>query len=154
MEIGVYSFVESRFDPTTGKQLGTEERIAHLLEEIELADQVGLDVFGVGEHHRADYVSSAPVVLLAAAAARTQRIRLSSAVTVLSSDDPVRVFQDFSTLDLISGGRAEIMVGRGSFIESFPLFGQDLDDYDEPTAPKFEPPSSEPRETEDGRTEE
>jgi len=138
MEIGIYSFVESRFDPATGKQLGTAERVAHLLEEIELADQVGLDVFGVGEHHRADYVSSAPAVILAAAAARTKNIRLSSAVTVLSSDDPVRVFQDFATLDLISGGRAEIMVGRGSFIESFPLFGQDLDDYDELFAEKLD----------------
>lgn len=100
------------------------------MEEIELADQVGLDVFGIGEHHRPDYVASAPAVILAAAAERTKRIRLTSAVTVLSSDDPVRVFQSFSTLDLLSGGRAEIMVGRGSFIESFPLFGYDLNDYD------------------------
>lgn len=107
------------------------ERLSNLLEAIELADQVGLDLFGVGEHHRPDYVSSAPAVILAAAAARTQSIRLSTAVTVLSSDDPVRVFQDFSTLDLISGGRAEIMAGRGSFVESFPLFGYDLHDYDE-----------------------
>lgn len=95
-----------------------------------MADQVGLDVFGIGEHHRPDFVSSAPAVVLAAAAARTKRIRLTSAVTVLSSDDPVRVFQEFSTLDLLSGGRAEIMAGRGSFIESFPLFGYDLNDYD------------------------
>jgi probable LLM family oxidoreductase len=107
------------------------QRLRHLLEEIELADQLGLDVFGVGEHHRPDYVVSAPAVVLAAAAARTRRIRLTSAVTVLSSDDPVRVFQDFATLDLLSNGRAEIMAGRGSFIESFPLFGYDLADYDE-----------------------
>ncbi len=131
MEIGIYSFVEARLDPATGKQLDATERMAHLLEEIEVADRVGLDVFGIGEHHRPDYVVSAPAVVLAAAAARTSNIRLTSAVTVLSSDDPVRVFQDFATVDLISGGRAEIMVGRGSFIESFPLFGQDLDDYDE-----------------------
>ncbi len=130
MEIGLYSFVETRFDPETGRQLGTQERIRHLLEEIELADRVGLDVFGVGEHHRPDYAVSAPAVVLAAAAARTKRIRLTSAVSVLSSDDPVRVFQDFALLDLISGGRAEIMAGRGSFVESFPLFGQSLDDYD------------------------
>lgn len=130
MEIGVYSFVEHGPDPTTGTTLSGEQRIRNLLEEIEVADQVGLDVFGVGEHHRADYLASAPAVILASAAARTKRIRLTSAVTVLSSDDPVRVFQDFATLDLISGGRAEIMVGRGSFIESFPLFGYDLEDYD------------------------
>src|SRR6478672_10280785 len=100
------------------------------MEEVELADEVGLDVFGVGEHHRADFVVSAPAVVLAAAAVRTKRIRLTSAVTVLSSDDPVRVFQSYATLDLLSHGRAEIMAGRGSFIESFPLFGYDLDDYD------------------------
>lgn len=109
-----------------------------LLEEIELADQVGLDVFALGEHHRSDYVSSAPAVLLAAAAARTKRIRLASAVTVLSSDDPVRVFQQFATVDLISQGRAEIIVGRGSFIESYPLFGYDLEDYDELAAEKLD----------------
>jgi probable LLM family oxidoreductase len=109
-----------------------------LVEEIELADRVGLDVFGVGEHHRPDYAVSSPAVALAAAATRTDNIRLSSAVTVLSSDDPVRVFQDFATLDLISGGRAEIMAGRGSFIESFPLFGYDLGDYDELFAEKLE----------------
>ncbi len=106
-------------------------RLADLLEEIELADQVGLDVYGVGEHHRPDFSVSTPAVVLAAAAARTTRIRLTSAVTVLSSDDPVRVFQEYSTLDLLSGGRAEIMAGRGSFIESFPLFGYDLTNYDE-----------------------
>lgn len=131
MEIGLFSFVETRFDPKSGRQLGPQERLAHLLEEIELADEVGLDVFGVGEHHRPEYVVSTPAVVLAAAAARTRKIRLTSAVSVLSSDDPVRVFQDFSTLDLLSGGRAEIMAGRGSFIESFPLFGYDLEDYDE-----------------------
>ena len=131
MEIGLYTFAETRFEPATGRQLEVGERLGHLLEEIELADQVGLDVFGVGEHHRADYAVSVPHVVLAAAAARTRRIRLTSAVTVLSSDDPVRVFQHFATLDQISGGRAEIMAGRGSFIESFPLFGYDLSLYDE-----------------------
>src|SRR5687767_4346477 len=109
-----------------------------LLEEIELADQLGLDVFGVGEHHREEFIVSAPAVVLAAAAARTKRIRLTSAVNVISSDDPVRVFQQFATLDLISGGRAEIMAGRGSFIESFPLFGYDLDNYNELFAEKLE----------------
>jgi probable LLM family oxidoreductase len=127
MELGIYSFGEVA-DPTAPS---AAQRLRELIEEITLADQVGLEVFGVGEHHRPDFVVSAPPVVLAAAAARTQHIRLSSAVTVLSSDDPVRVFQDFATLDLLSGGRAEIMVGRGSFIESFPLFGYDLDDYDE-----------------------
>lgn len=131
MEIGLYSFAETAVDPETGAQLDAGTRIRHLLEEIELADRVGLDVFGVGEHHRADYAVSTPATVLAAAAARTERIRLTSAVTVLSSDDPVRVFQDFATIDLISQGRAEIMAGRGSFVESFPLFGFDLDDYDE-----------------------
>jgi len=131
LEIGIYTFAETAFDPETGRQLDPGLRLRELLEEIELADRVGLDVFGVGEHHRPDYAVSAPAVVLAAAAARTKRIRLTSAVSVLSSDDPVRVFQDFATLDLLSGGRAEIMVGRGSFTESFPLFGQDLSDYDE-----------------------
>lgn len=130
MEIGIYSFVERTPDAESGELISAEQRVRNLLEEVELADQVGLDVFGIGEHHRPDYISSAPAVVLAAAAARTTRIRLTSAVTVLSSDDPVRVFQQFSTLDLISGGRAEIMAGRGSFIESFPLFGYDLQDYD------------------------
>lgn len=128
MELGVYSFAE--VPPGPGGP-GAGQRLRDLLEEIELADQVGLEVFGVGEHHRPDYAVSTPAVVLAAAATRTSRIRLSSAVTVLSSDDPVRVFQDFATLDLISGGRAEIMAGRGSFIESFPLFGYRLEDYDE-----------------------
>ena len=118
--------------------MSAEQRLADLLEEIELADRVGLDVFGVGEHHRPDYVVSSPAVVLAAAAARTGRIRLTSAVTVLGSDDPVRVFQDFATLDLLSHGRAEIMAGRGSFIESFPLFGYSLDDYDALFAEKLD----------------
>src|SRR5690554_3654956 len=130
-EVGLYSFVELTPNQVTGELLDPRQRIANLLEEVELADQVGLDVFGVGEHHRPDYVASAPAVVLAAAATRTKRIRLTSAVSVLSSDDPVRVFQQFSTLDLVSGGRAEIMAGRGSFIESFPLFGYNLQDYDE-----------------------
>jgi alkanesulfonate monooxygenase SsuD/methylene tetrahydromethanopterin reductase-like flavin-dependent oxidoreductase (luciferase family) len=130
MQIGIDSFVETTPDLTTGLTVSSAERVRDLLEEIELADQVGLDVFGIGEHHRPEYVASAPAVILAAAAARTKRIRLASAVTVLSSDDPVRVFQDFATLDLISQGRAEIIVGRGSFIESYPLFGLDLQDYD------------------------
>jgi probable LLM family oxidoreductase len=130
MELGIYSFGEATPDPQTGDTISAGERLRRLLEEIELADRVGLDVFGVGEHHRREFVVSSPAVVLAAAATRTKRIRLTSAVTVLSSDDPIRVFQDFATLDLISGGRAEIMAGRGSFIESFPLFGYDLADYD------------------------
>jgi len=138
MELGVYTFAEMSPDPVTGKQLDPATRIRNLLEEIELADQVGLDVFGVGEHHRPDFAVSAPAVVLAAAAARTKRIRLTSAVNVLSSDDPVRVFQEFATVDLISGGRAEIMAGRGSFIESFPLFGYRLEDYDELFAEKLD----------------
>ena len=131
MEIGLTTFVETTPDVETGKVISHAERIREVIEEIVLADQVGLDVFGVGEHHRKDYACSAPAVLLAAAASQTKQIRLTSAVSVLSSDDPVRVFQEFSTLDAISNGRAEIMAGRGSFIESFPLFGYDLKDYDE-----------------------
>jgi probable LLM family oxidoreductase len=131
MEIGLYTFAEIPPGQGTGAAENAAQRLRDLIEEVELADQVGLDIFGIGEHHRPDYAVSAPAVVLAAAAARTTRIRLTSAVTVLSSDDPVRVFQDFATLDLISGGRAEIMAGRGSFIESFPLFGYDLHDYDE-----------------------
>jgi len=138
MEIGIYTFAETTPDPVTGHTVSQAQRLRDLLEEIELADQVGLDVFGVGEHHRPDYAVSSPAVVLAAAAARTKNIRLTSAVTVLSSDDPVRVFQDFATLDLLSGGRAEIMAGRGSFIESFPLFGYDLQDYDELFSEKLE----------------
>src|SRR5829696_8374311 len=132
MEIGAYTFAD------VGADITPERRLGNLLEEIELADRVGLDVFGVGEHHRPDYAVSSPVVVLGAAAARTRRIRLTSAVTVLSSDDPVRVLQQFSTVDLLSGGRAEIMAGRGSFIESFPLFGYDLDDYDDLFAEKLD----------------
>ena len=130
MQLGIYSFAETSPDPRTGETIGAEARMRQLLEEIELADEVGLDVFGIGEHHRPDFIASAPAVILAAASQRTKNIRLTSAVTVLSSDDPVRVFQEFATLDLLSGGRAEIMAGRGSFIESFPLFGYDLDEYD------------------------
>jgi probable LLM family oxidoreductase len=132
MELGVATFA----DLSSG--VSPEQRMRELLEEAELAEQLGLDVFAVGEHHRADFLISSPVVGLAAIAARTKRIRLSSAVTVLSSDDPVRVFEQFAELDLISGGRAEIMAGRGSFIESFPLFGYDLDDYDALFAEKLD----------------
>jgi probable LLM family oxidoreductase len=132
VEIGVYTFAELRGGITP------KERMRDLMEEVELADRVGLDVFGVGEHHRPDFVVSAPAVVLAAAAVRTTRIRLTSAVTVLSSDDPVRVFEEFAAVDLLSGGRAEIMAGRGSFVESFPLFGYDLAHYDELFAEKLE----------------
>lgn len=138
MEIGISTFVERTPDPQTGNIVSSHQRMRDLMEEVELMDQVGLDVFAVGEHHRPDFIASAPAVVLAAAAARTKNIRLSSAVTVLSSDDPVRVFQDFATLDLLSDGRAEIMAGRGSFIESFPLFGYDLKDYDELFAEKLD----------------
>lgn len=130
MEIGISTFVETTPDVHTGELISHAQRLREVVEEIVLADQVGLDVFGVGEHHRKDYAASSPAVVLAAAASQTSRIRLTSAVTVLSSADPVRVFQDFATLDGISNGRAEIMAGRGSFIESFPLFGNDLNDYD------------------------
>ena len=130
MEIGLYTFADVAPDKKPGNATNTHQRIKEVLEEIQLADQLGLDVFALGEHHRPDYAVSSPAVLLAAAAAVTRNIKLSSAVTVLSSDDPVRVFQSFATLDQISDGRAEIMVGRGSFIESFPLFGYDLNDYD------------------------
>ena len=130
MQIGIDSFAALVPDPLTGHTVSAAERMAHLLEEIQLADQVGLDHFGLGEHHREEYLDSAPAVILAAAAARTRRIRLTSAVTVLSAADPVRVFQQFATLDLLSGGRAEMVVGRGSFVESFPLFGLAFEDYD------------------------
>ncbi|MBB5754586.1 LLM class flavin-dependent oxidoreductase [Prosthecomicrobium pneumaticum] len=138
MQFGIYTFVENTPDPATGRLQDPADRIADLMEEVELAEAVGLDVFAIGEHHRPDYLASAPAVLLAAAAARTRRIRLSSAVTVLSSEDPVRVFQQFATLDLLSRGRAEMMAGRGSFIESFPLFGYDLEDYDALFAEKLD----------------
>lgn len=131
MEFGLITFADMQPESLPGRGINGHQRIKDLLEEIKLADQLGLDVFGVGEHHRPDYAVSSPAVILGAAAAITKTIKLSSAVTVLSSDDPVRVFQDFSTVDLLSGGRAEIMAGRGSFIESFPLFGYDLKDYDE-----------------------
>ena len=138
MEIGIDSFAASISDPVTGLRLEPVERLANLLAEIELADQVGLDVFGIGEHHRPEFLDSAPAVILAAAASRTKKIRLGSAVTVLSAADPVRVFQEFATLDLISQGRAEIVAGRGSFIESYPLFGLKLEDYDSLFAEKLD----------------
>jgi probable LLM family oxidoreductase len=131
MEIGISTFVETTPDIGTGEVISHAQRLREVIEEIILADEVGLDVFGVGEHHRSDYAASSPAVVLAAAAPQTKHIRLTSAVTVLSSADPVRVFQDFATLDALSNGRAEIMAGRGSFIESFPLFGYDLHDYNE-----------------------
>src|ERR1700677_1210847 len=138
MQIGVDSFAAAGKNPVTGVTIPAVERIQNLLEEIEVADQVGLDAFGLGEHHREEFLDSAPAVILAAAAARTEDIRLASAVTVLSAADPVRVFQEFATLDLISKGRAEIVAGRGSFIESFPLFGLRLEDYDELFAEKLD----------------
>jgi probable LLM family oxidoreductase len=138
MQIGVYTFVENTPDPATGRTLDPVQRLRDLMEEIALADQVGLEVFGIGEHHRPDFLGSAPAMMLAAAAERTKSIRLSTAVTVLSSEDPVRVYEQFSTLDLLSNGRAEIMAGRGSFIESFPLFGYDLNDYDRLFGEKLE----------------
>lgn len=138
MELGLTSFAETHPDPQSGRALAHGERLRNVIGEVETAESVGLAVYGLGEHHRVDMAASAPAITLAAAAARTERIRLSSAVIVLSSADPVRTFQDFSTLDLISGGRAELMVGRGSFIESFPLFGYSLGDYDELFAEKLE----------------
>lgn len=131
MELGISTFVETTPDGNTGITISHAERLREVVEEIVLADQVGLDVYGVGEHHRHDFAASSPAVVLAAAASKTTKIRLTSAVMILSSADPVRVFQDFATLDGLSNGRAEIMVGRGSFLESFPLFGYDLDDYEE-----------------------
>src|SRR5271163_1028321 len=130
MQIGIDSFAAAISDPATGIKLKPAERMQNLIEEMELADKVGLDVFGIGEHHREEFLDSAPAVILAAAAARTKKIRLTSAVTVLSAADPVRVFQEFATLDLISNGRAEIVAGRGSFVEAYPLFGLNLEDYD------------------------
>ncbi len=138
MEIGIDSFAAILPDPSTGKIPSPTERIANLLEEVEVADQVGLDVFGVGEHHRQEFLDSAPAIILAAAAARTKTIRLTSAVTVLSAADPVRVFQQFATLDLIAKGRAEIVVGRGSFGEAYPLFGLAREDYDALFAEKLD----------------
>ncbi len=130
-EIGVVTFADNGYDYEGNYLFSGQERMKNLIEEAVLADEVGLDVFGVGEHHRPDFTVSSPTVALAAIAARTKNIRLTSAVTVLSSADPVRVYEEFATVDLISGGRAEIMAGRGSFTETFPLFGQSLDDYDE-----------------------
>lgn len=130
MELGITTFAETYPDPRTGEIISHGERLRQVLDEIVLAEQVGLEVYGVGEHHRPDFASSSPAVVLAAAAGRTERIRLSPAVIILSSADPVRTFQDFATLDLVSSGRAELLVGRGSFIESFPLFGYSLSDYD------------------------
>ncbi|MBW9091889.1 LLM class flavin-dependent oxidoreductase [Rhizobium wenxiniae] len=138
MEIGIDSFAAILPDPATGRLPSPTVRMAELIEEVELADRVGLDVFGIGEHHRGEFLDSAPTVILAAAAARTSRIRLTSAVTVLSAADPVRVFQEFATLDLISRGRAEIVVGRGSFVEAYPLFGLDTRDYDDLFAEKLD----------------
>ena len=138
MQIGIDSFAAVYPDPRTGKAPTAAERLRDLLEEIELADQVGLDAFGVGEHHRPEFVDEAPAMILAAAAARTKSIRLNSAVTVLSAADPVRVFQEFATLDLLSNGRAEIVAGRGSFVEAYPLFGLELKDYDSLFAEKLE----------------
>ncbi|WP_026135866.1 LLM class flavin-dependent oxidoreductase [Nafulsella turpanensis] len=138
MEIGITTFVENTPDPASGQLLSPHERMMNLMEEIALSDQLGLDIFSIGEHHRPDFIVSSPAVVLAAAAVKTNNIRLSSAVTVLSSDDPVRIFQDFAHVDLLSKGRAEIMAGRGSFIESFPLFGNDLADYDTLFAEKLD----------------
>jgi probable LLM family oxidoreductase len=138
MQIGIDSFAAAVADPVTGVVISPSLRLRHLLEEIELADRVGLDAFGIGEHHRSEYLDSAPTIILAAAAALTKRIRLASAVTVLSAADPVRVFQEFATLDLISEGRAEIVAGRGSFVEAYPLFGLDLSDYDALFAEKLD----------------
>ncbi|KYP16572.1 LLM class flavin-dependent oxidoreductase [Flavihumibacter sp. CACIAM 22H1] len=138
MEIGICSFADLGTHPISGASVSAQQRLENLLEEIVLADELGLDVFAVGEHHRADYAVSSPTTLLAAAAVKTSRIKLSSGVTVLSSEDPVRVFQQFATIDLLSKGRAEILAGRGSFIESFPLFGYNLKDYDALYAEKLE----------------
>ena len=138
MEIGIDSFAAIMTDPATGRHPTAVDRMAELLEEVSIADRVGIDVFGIGEHHRAEFLDSAPTVILAAAAARTERIKLTSAVTVLSAADPVRVFQEFATLDLISQGRAEVVVGRGSFVEAYPLFGLDTRDYDALFAEKLD----------------
>ncbi len=138
MEIGITTFAETFPDPATGVTVSHGERTRQVIEEAVLAEQVGLDVYGIGEHHRPDFAVSSPAIVLAAVAARTSRIRLTPAVSVLSSDDPVRVYQQFATIDLISQGRAELMVGRGSFIESFPLFGQSLADYEELFAEKLD----------------
>ncbi|MGW1148114.1 LLM class flavin-dependent oxidoreductase, partial [Streptomyces sp. NPDC002454] len=137
-ELGIYHFGELTPDPVTGKTPAPGPRLRELVEQAKVADEAGLDVFAVGEHHRTDFVVSSPAVVLAAMAENTRSIKLSSAVTVLSSDDPVRVFQQFATVDLLSGGRAEIIAGRGSYIESFPVFGYDLGDYSELFAQKLD----------------
>ena len=131
IELGISTFGETTLLESTGKAISHDQRIRDLVEEIELADQVGLDIYAIGEHHREDFAVSAPEIVLAAGAVNTKKIRLSSAVTILSSIDPVRVYQQYATIDALSSGRAEIMAGRGSFVESFPLFGYDLSDYDE-----------------------
>lgn len=136
MQVGIDSFAAAHDDASLS--VDPSERLLNLIKQIELADQIGLDVFGVGEHHRQEFLDSAPVVILGAAATRTKQIRLTSAVTVLSAADPVRVFQEFATLDLLSRGRAEMVVGRGSFVEAFPLFGFRLEDYDSVFAEKLE----------------
>lgn len=138
MELGLTSFAETIADPASGEVVGHGVRLRQILEEVELAESVGLDVYGLGEHHRPDFASSSPATVLAAAAGRTSKIRLFPAVSILSTDDPVRVFQQYATLDLVSSGRAELLVGRGSFVESFPLFGHDLGDYDELFAEKLD----------------
>lgn len=138
MELGITTFAETHPDPETGNTISHGDRLRQVLEEIELAEQVGLDVYGIGEHHRPDFAASSPAIVLAAASGRTSRIRLIPAVIILSSADPVRTYQDFATLDLLSSGRAELLVGRGSFIESFPLFGYSLADYDELFAEKLD----------------
>lgn len=138
LELGITSFAETYPDQATGRTVSHGDRLRQIVAEVELAELVGLDVYGVGEHHRPDFAASAPAVVLAAAAARTKRIRLTPAVTILSTDDPVRVYQQFATLDLLSSGRAELLVGRGSFIESFPLFGYSLSDYDQLFAEKLD----------------
>ena len=130
MELGLMSFADMEPEKQAGSGISAHQRIKNLMEEIQLADQLDLDVFGIGEHHRPDYAVSSPAVILGAAAVLTKKIKLTSAVTVLSSDDPVRVYQTFATVDQLSNGRVEIMAGRGSFIESFPLFGYDLEDYE------------------------
>jgi probable LLM family oxidoreductase len=138
MELGITTFAETHPDPRTGETVSHAERLRQVVREAVVAEQVGLDVYGIGEHHRRDFASSAPVVVLAAIAGKTEKIRLAPAVVILSSDDPVRVFQQYATLDAVSSGRAELLVGRGSFIESFPLFGYDLADYDELFAEKLD----------------
>ena len=138
MELGITTFAETYPDPATGATVSHGERLLRVVEEARLAEDVGLEVYGIGEHHRPDFASSSPATVLATIAGRTERIRLTPAVTILSSDDPVRVFQEFATLDLLSSGRAELMVGRGSFIESFPLFGYSLADYEDLFAEKLD----------------